>query len=403
MPPKVDFAEALAAITAQMNDLKSSLETKLEDNTSSLADLQLQFARFEKGPPYKAFPPLPSFGQSSNSSAFVLGTADATYQLKPPDLLSLTSMAPILHLGFSRRSNILCSSTWFRWMFNDHKLSDWSAFSRALELQFSPSGYVKPQTALFNLRQTTTVAQFQKDFEILANKVYGLSDDHLLHLFVSHLKLELQREVIMFNPTTHYQALELAFMAEAKLADIKGLSYRVSTPANPTVAFPKHPLTFHGPSKSPLALPGPSRPPLALPAPPSQPTKSYPSHLHQQRILLPNFRQLSQLHSAPDNSILGLVVEPAPSFAVMVGNGESLQCEGRISNLAVQLQVSGPVLTFLEQLQSYYRTDPTGKAFYQAILTSPASHLDFTVSDGLVKQYGRIVIPDHHPLQQTLL
>ncbi|OMO85945.1 alkaline protease secretion ATP-binding protein AprD [Corchorus olitorius] len=48
MAPKVDLAEALVALTAQVQDLKSSLENKLETNSSSIADLQLQFARLKK-------------------------------------------------------------------------------------------------------------------------------------------------------------------------------------------------------------------------------------------------------------------------------------------------------------------------------------------------------------------
>ncbi|OMO87973.1 Retroviral aspartyl protease [Corchorus olitorius] len=35
---------------------------------------------------------------------------------------------------------------------------------------------------------------------------------------------------------------------------------------------------------------------------------------------------------------LGLVIEPAPPFAVMVGNGETLRCEGQVSDLTVILQ-----------------------------------------------------------------
>ncbi|OMO93214.1 hypothetical protein COLO4_17041 [Corchorus olitorius] len=128
--------------------------------------------------------------------------------------------------------------------------------------------------ALFKLRQTSLVVQYQKDFEILANRVQGLSDEHLKNLFTSGLKPTIQQEVVMFNPTTHYQALELAFMAEAKLADNRGYSYRGAAPsmASPAISItsPRPSLALPAPPRAPFTLP-PSQPNLALPAPPSKP------------------------------------------------------------------------------------------------------------------------------------
>ncbi|OMO72818.1 Retrotransposon gag protein [Corchorus olitorius] len=174
-------------------------------------------------------------------------------------------------------------------MFRNNQLTDWPAFTQALELRFSPSGYVKPQMALFKLHQKTTVAQYQKDFEILANRVQGLTDKHLLNLFIAGLKPEIQREVIMFTPTTHYQALELAFMQEAKLSEMWSLSYRIPpspllSPALPNSNWRSPTLT--APPKAPLALPNVPRPPLALPAPSSQPTikRLTPAEIQARRV-----------------------------------------------------------------------------------------------------------------------
>ncbi|OMO55796.1 hypothetical protein CCACVL1_26991 [Corchorus capsularis] len=55
MPPEVDFAEALVALTAQIQDLK----TKLEVQASSIVDLQIRAAQLDKSPASPLLPPLP--------------------------------------------------------------------------------------------------------------------------------------------------------------------------------------------------------------------------------------------------------------------------------------------------------------------------------------------------------
>ncbi|OMO70038.1 Retrotransposon gag protein [Corchorus olitorius] len=508
MAPKVDFAEALAALTAQMQDLKTSLETKLENNSSSITDLQVQFARLEKKPPPPSLPSSTPITSSSPSSSL-----DTTGSALTSAIHNTNLKTPRFYL------NYFDALTWFQWMFNNHQLYDWSTFTRSLELRFSASGYLQPQVALFKLRQTSTVSRYQREFEILANRVVGLTQEHLMNLFVSGLKPEIQREVIMFHPLTHYQAFELALMVEAKLPEGRGAYHRQPSQAPFSPSLPSLP------PRQPMALPAPPRPSLALPAPPSQPTikRLTPSEMQARRakglcyncddqyklghrcrtapfLLLqtedesiiqspdsttfqttgplslaelplppspldesefqvsfnalygsssPNTLKLfAEIHGerftvlidsgSTHNLIqpriarfLSLAIEPAPSFAVMVGNGETLQCEGRVSDLSVTLQshsfqldlflldisgadlvlgiqctyqaISGPVFSFLDQLRKYYKSDPQGHALCEAILTSPASHPDFSVHDGLVMRLGRIVIPDGHPLQQKLL
>ena len=40
---------------------------------------------------------------------------------------------------------------WFKWMYQNHQLTDWISFSRYLELHFGPSTYGNYQTELFKL------------------------------------------------------------------------------------------------------------------------------------------------------------------------------------------------------------------------------------------------------------
>ncbi|OMO69700.1 Retrotransposon gag protein [Corchorus olitorius] len=262
MPPKVDYGEAIAALTAQIQDLK----TTIESNSTTINAIQSNIEKFPFTTPLSPIP-IPTISQNSAASG---SSSLSDYQAKPPrfNLTYFDGADPQswifqaeqyfqiyaipAHQKLTVASFFMIGEPRFQWMFRNHQLIDWPSFARALELRFSPSGHTKPQMALFKLRQTSTVAQYQKNFEILANQVQGLTDDHLMNLFVSGLKPTIQQEVVMFEPTTHYQALELAFMAEAKLSESTGPSYRVTLPLSnrPSLAFPappRAPLAFHPP------------------------------------------------------------------------------------------------------------------------------------------------------------
>lgn len=75
-------------------------------------------------------------------------------------------------------------------MYQNHQLTDWSSFIRALELRFGPSSYENHQAELFKLKQSGTVNDYQSQFERLSNRVYGLSADALLNYFISGLTLD---------------------------------------------------------------------------------------------------------------------------------------------------------------------------------------------------------------------
>ena len=62
---------------------------------------------------------------------------------------------------------------WYQWMHNNHLISTWKEFTRAMELRFGPFAYENHQQALFKLQQTATVLEYQHDFERLCNRVTG--------------------------------------------------------------------------------------------------------------------------------------------------------------------------------------------------------------------------------------
>lgn len=90
--------------------------------------------------------------------------------------------------------------SWFKWMFGNHQLSTWNAFTKALELRFGPSSSENHQATLFKLQQRGSVFEYQVAFEKLSNRILGLSHDTLLNCFISGLKVEIQREIAILKP-----------------------------------------------------------------------------------------------------------------------------------------------------------------------------------------------------------
>ncbi|GJV80040.1 hypothetical protein Tco_1515910 [Tanacetum coccineum] len=69
--------------------------------------------------------------------------------------------------------------------------------------------------ALSRLLQRGTVAEYQKEFEILVSRVTGKSESLLASIYTFGLKLALIRVILWSNPTTLGEAFALARMAEA--------------------------------------------------------------------------------------------------------------------------------------------------------------------------------------------
>lgn len=110
---------------------------------------------------------------------------------------------------------------WYQWMFNNYLLSTWEAFTRALEVRFGPSAYDNHQQALFKLKQTASVADYQHEFERLCNRVTGLSPIAIVDCFVSGLKFHIQSELVVHQPTSISQAIGLAKLIESKATVVR--------------------------------------------------------------------------------------------------------------------------------------------------------------------------------------
>nr|KYP50201.1 hypothetical protein KK1_028007 [Cajanus cajan]KYP50232.1 hypothetical protein KK1_028038 [Cajanus cajan] len=100
--------------------------------------------------------------------------------------------------------------SWFKWMFNNNQLGDWTSFSRDLQLYFGPSSYENHQAELFKLKHVGIVSEYQFAFEKLSNQVCGLAPTTFMNSFISRLILEIKNELAILRPQFVSQAIGLA-------------------------------------------------------------------------------------------------------------------------------------------------------------------------------------------------
>ncbi|XP_020997135.1 uncharacterized protein LOC110280433 [Arachis duranensis] len=106
--------------------------------------------------------------------------------------------------------------TWYRWCVNNSINHTWESFLDALCVRFGRSIFHDPKAALKELKQVTTVAVYQHQFEELSNQVTGLSEEWLTSLFVAGLLEALKCELMLAKPRTYVEAVVLAKLHEQK-------------------------------------------------------------------------------------------------------------------------------------------------------------------------------------------
>ncbi|GJT65779.1 hypothetical protein Tco_1017259 [Tanacetum coccineum] len=91
--------------------------------------------------------------------------------------------------------------------------------------------------ALSKLLQMGTVAEYQSEFEILINRLTGISEYLLKSFYISGLKPALQYLLSRSNPTTLGEAFSLARAAEARFTNLQLLKLLRSNPTTLGEAF----------------------------------------------------------------------------------------------------------------------------------------------------------------------
>ncbi|GJU61856.1 hypothetical protein Tco_1243691 [Tanacetum coccineum] len=75
-------------------------------------------------------------------------------------------------------------------------------FEESVRNCFGPSEYEDPNGVLSKLLQLRTVKDYQWEFEKLMNRAMDIPDSVLISYYISGLKLQLQRELLVSRPTT---------------------------------------------------------------------------------------------------------------------------------------------------------------------------------------------------------
>ncbi|KAF3782907.1 hypothetical protein EJ110_NYTH33455 [Nymphaea thermarum] len=83
---------------------------------------------------------------------------------------------------------------WYRWLKHNEHVADWEEFKDAILLRFGESAYVDHDIELRNLKQTSTVQEYQARFENLASMVEW-TPKSLIAAFIGGLKEEIQIDI----------------------------------------------------------------------------------------------------------------------------------------------------------------------------------------------------------------
>lgn len=110
---------------------------------------------------------------------------------------------------------------WFQDAEEAGVFTSWEAFTKALYTRFGTMVYDDLMEALHRLRQTASVIEYKAQFELLSNRIRGLSEKNKLSCFISGLKDEIRFQVKLLNPLTLNAAFGLAKIEEESIATIK--------------------------------------------------------------------------------------------------------------------------------------------------------------------------------------
>ena len=129
---------------------------------------------------------------------------------------------------------------WFQEAKEAGVFSDWESFVPTLHLRFGTSAYDDPIEVLTRLRQTSTAALYKAGFEVVSNRVKGLSPLHKLSCFLSGLKGEIRLPIRMLNPQSLNEAFGLAKIQEEYVwSNRKSIMYQQESGNTSILGLPK--------------------------------------------------------------------------------------------------------------------------------------------------------------------
>jgi hypothetical protein len=107
--------------------------------------------------------------------------------------------------------------TWYHWLMDAGQTRGWEEFVVALKTRFAPSAFNDSVGVFTKLRQTSSVKDYQTQFEILSNRIQGMSEEFKVSTFLSGLKEEVRIMVTMMKPTALTTTFGLAKLQEEEV------------------------------------------------------------------------------------------------------------------------------------------------------------------------------------------
>jgi hypothetical protein len=108
--------------------------------------------------------------------------------------------------------------TWFQDAEGTPQVRTWDAFCWSCMTRFGPTAYDDPMEAMMRLKQTSNVAVYKAEFEVLSNRLRNLTPEYKLSCFLSGLNEEIRLPVRLLAPTNLLQAFALAKIQEEYVA-----------------------------------------------------------------------------------------------------------------------------------------------------------------------------------------
>eukprot|EP00268_Persea_americana_P048348 TRINITY_DN5100_c0_g1_i4.p1 TRINITY_DN5100_c0_g1~~TRINITY_DN5100_c0_g1_i4.p1 ORF type:complete len:391 (-),score=65.99 TRINITY_DN5100_c0_g1_i4:1091-2182(-) len=120
---------------------------------------------------------------------------------------------------------------WYQWYINYKPEASWKEFVDAMDARFALTRSEDFAGKLSKLRQTSTVLEYQKEFQKLSNRVKGLSEKYLISVYLSGLKDEIRIGVQKLRPPTLPEAFTLSQLQEEEVSvKLKMLRSEVGRP-----------------------------------------------------------------------------------------------------------------------------------------------------------------------------
>lgn len=113
------------------------------------------------------------------------------------------------------------AAEWYRWLRENNIEYTWDGFLKALVRRFGRSLYDCPKGALKDVKQTSTVLEYQSRFESITTRVKGLTDDWMVSFFIHGLRTSLKHELLRARPHDYYEVVSMAKLHEQIELDVQ--------------------------------------------------------------------------------------------------------------------------------------------------------------------------------------